>query len=131
MQGVETELRQVLEGDPRIAYAIVFGSAASGKTHAHSDVDVALEPLAPLTRHEVGDLIGRLEQACGRPVDLVLLDGAAPAIAYRVFRDGRPLFVTDRAAFVRRKQRAIMEYLDFEPLERRFVEATLRPGHGR
>jgi hypothetical protein len=59
-------------------------------------------------------------------VDLVLLDQAPPGVAYRAFRDGELLFERDHARFVERKARAIVEYLDFEPVERAFAEGALR-----
>jgi hypothetical protein len=65
----------------------------------------------------LGDLVSRLEQASGTTVDLILLDEAPPGLAYRVFRDGRPIVVRDAHALAARKARAILEYLDFRPLE--------------
>jgi predicted nucleotidyltransferase len=112
-------LRLELERDDRLTYAIVFGSEARGRAHAGSDLDVALG-LAPGVRLEpfaLADLAARLEAAAGRPVDLTLLDEASPALAYRVFRDGREILVRDRSALVDRKARAILEYLDFKPVE--------------
>jgi len=35
-------LRQVLADDPRIAYALLFGSSARASAHEHSDLDVAI-----------------------------------------------------------------------------------------
>jgi len=121
----------VLEADPRIAYAILFGSRGRGSAHDRSDVDLAVG-LARGARPsviELGDLLSRLETAAGGPVDVVLLDEAGPAVAYRVFRDGRVLFERDRAAFVERKARAILEYLDFRPIEDTFTHAVLEAGH--
>ena len=98
---------------------MVFGSAARGTGRGDSDVDVAvgLKSGARLSAAEFGELTARLEAAAGRPVDLVLMDEAPPAVAYRVFRDGAVLVVADRAAFVDRKAKAILEYLDFRWVE--------------
>ena len=120
-------LRASLAEDPRIAYALVFGSHARGSATPHSDVDVAiglgagtgLEPL------ELGALIARLEAAACRPVDLVLLDEAPPGLAYRVFRDGVVICARDRGALSDRRARAIMEYLDFLPFEELFARGAL------
>jgi predicted nucleotidyltransferase len=122
------ELTAALEADARIAYALVFGSAARGTAHAASDLDigVGLVPGARLDPLEIGELIARLESAATRDVDLVLLDQAPPGVAYRAFRDGELLFERDHARFVERKARAIVEYLDFEPVERAFAEGALR-----
>jgi predicted nucleotidyltransferase len=127
-------LRRVLAEDPRIAYALVFGSSARGAGGPHSDVDVAvgLAPGLRLTALELGELASRLEDAAGKPVDLVLLEEAPPGLAYRVFRDGRPILERDRRAMVERKARAILEYLDFQPIEELCARGALAAAtHGR
>ena len=60
-------LRSVLEADPRIAYAILFGSRGRGSAHDRSDTDVAvgLARGARLSVVELGDLLSRLETAAG------------------------------------------------------------------
>ena len=120
-------LRSVLEADPRVAYAILFGSRGRGSAHDRSDTDLAvgLARGARLSVVELGDLLSRLETAAGGPVDVVLLDEAGPGLAYRAFRDGRVVFERDRGALVARKARAILEYLDFQPVEEAFTRAAL------
>jgi predicted nucleotidyltransferase len=124
-------LRSALEADPRIAYAILFGSRGRGSAHGGSDTDLAvgLARGARLSVMELGDLLSRLEAAAEGPVDVVLLDEAGPGLAYRVFRDGRVIFERDRAALVERKARAILEYLDFRPIEETFTQAVLGASH--
>jgi hypothetical protein len=124
---VVDRLRSVLETDPRIAYALLFGSKGRGTAHDLSDTDVAigLAPGAKLSAGELGDLVSRLEAAVGGAVDLLLLDEAPPGLAYRVFRDGRVVFERHHRAFVDRKARAILEYLDFQPMEKLFARAVL------
>ena len=127
-------VRRLLTEDQRVLYALVFGSTARGTTHAGSDLDVAIELAASerLGPGELGDLISSLERASGRPVDLVLLGEAPPAVAYRVFRDGQLLVVKDRRAFVERKARAILEYLDFKPVEELAARGVVAAAaHGR
>jgi predicted nucleotidyltransferase len=126
-------LRSVLLNDTRIAYALLFGSAARRSLHAHSDVDVAIGTAAgqELTVRDLGALTSKLESAVGRPVHLVLLGAAPPGLAYRVFRDGQPLVVRDTQAMKGRLARAILEYLDFRPVEEAFTRGVLRARHGR
>jgi predicted nucleotidyltransferase len=130
---VRESIRQILEDDSRIAYALLFGSSARDRTHPGSDVDIAvgLAPGARFSAREVGDLVSRLESAVGRAVDLIVLNEAPPALAYRVFRDGRELMVRDRAALVERKARAILEYLDFRPIEELCASGVLVAARGR
>ncbi len=69
-------LRSVLEADPHVGYAILFGSRGRGSAHDMSDTDLAigLAGGARLSVTELGDLLSRLESATEGPVDLVLLD---------------------------------------------------------
>lgn len=121
-------VREILAADPRIAYAIAFGSVARGRAGPHSDLDVAigLAGGASLDLLALGALSGRLAEIAERPVDLVLLDEAPPSLAYRVFRDGRALVVRDPEALAQRKVRAILEYLDFQPFEELFTRGALK-----
>jgi predicted nucleotidyltransferase len=134
MRAMTEALRHVLEQDPRVSYALVFGSSARGTAGPHSDLDVAVGLAAGvrLTALELGSLVAKLEDAAGGPVDLVLLDEAPPGLAYRIFRDGRPIVERDRPAMVARKARAILEYLDFQPIEELFARGVLdAAAHGR
>lgn len=122
------DLCRVLASDPGIAYALVFGSAARETPRPDSDVDVAIELRsgAPRDVLALGALAAKLESAVRRRIDLVLLDEAPPPLAYRVFRDGRILVEHDHAALVRRKARAILDYLDFKPIEDLCADGVLR-----
>jgi hypothetical protein len=59
-------------------------------------------------------------------VDLVLLDEAPSPLAYRAFRDGQVVLERDHAALVARKARAILQYLDFKPIEELCASGVLR-----
>jgi predicted nucleotidyltransferase len=127
-------LRRILAEDSRISYALLFGSVARGSAHPASDIDVAiglasgarLDPLA------IGDLVSRLERAADTAIDLVVLDDAPPGIAYRVFRDGQILVMKDARSLAHRKARAILEYLDFLPVEALATRGVLAAAaHGR
>lgn len=120
-------LRAVLAADSRVSYALLFGSRARGEASGDSDTDVAVGLVsgARLTAPEVGDLVSRLESATDGAVDLVLLDEANPGLAYRIFRDGRVILAKNPTALVERRARAILEYLDFKPIEDVFTHAVL------
>ena len=116
----------MLEADPRIAYALLFGSTARQSRHAHSDLDIAIGTTEPVAARAVGEWTALLEQASGCPVHLVSLNEAPPGLAYRIFRDGSPLVIRDSAAFRARLARAILEYLDFKPVEDLFTHGVLK-----
>jgi predicted nucleotidyltransferase len=127
-------LRDALAGDARVAYALLFGSRARESAREDSDLDIAIGSSARtrIGALELGDLVARLEHVSGRTVDLVILDEAPPALAYRIFRDGRVIVEKDHRALVARKVRAILEYLDFRPVEELAARGVLAAAaHGR
>jgi predicted nucleotidyltransferase len=128
-------LRRALEAEPDVANAVLFGSRARGTERPDSDADIAVELTAGAARdvRSLGGLAARLESAVGHPVGLVLLDEAPPPLAYRIFRDGHVLVERDHAALVARKSRAILDYLDFKPVEELCAAGVLRAAaaHGR
>src|SRR2546425_12529824 len=85
------ELRRVLEADPDIAYALLFGSGGRGALSPTSDVDVAVELRrgAPHDTATLGQPAARLGAATRRPGDPVLVEEAPAPPAYRHF-PGRP-----------------------------------------
>ncbi|MBN2369124.1 MAG: nucleotidyltransferase domain-containing protein [Vicinamibacteria bacterium] len=126
-------LRAVLETDKRVRFAILFGSASRGEAHATSDLDVAVS-LASGFRPSIeylGDLVSRLETTTKRTIDLVCLNDAPPALAFRIFRDGMVIVDRDRAALAARRASAILEYLDFRPVEEECARGVLAAAHGR
>jgi predicted nucleotidyltransferase len=72
----------------------LFGSEATGRSTAHSDIDFAflLRRRAPAS--ELHDLQAELAAQWGRDVDLVDLSRASPALAMQVLRHGT--LVADR-----------------------------------
>lgn len=126
-------LRRILEVEAGVAYALLFGSSARGTGRPDSDADIAIELAAGAARdvRALGHLAARLESAAGRPIDLVLLDEAPAPLAYRIFRDGRLLVERDHGALVARKARALLDYLDFKPVEERCAAGVLRAAAAR
>jgi uncharacterized protein len=113
--------------DPRIAYALKFGSRARGTTNALSDLDIAigLVPGTRLTATDIGTLVINLETVAQTPIDLVVIDEAPPALAYRIFAEGQLLMKRDHQAFVADQVRAVLDYLDFQPFEARVARGVI------
>jgi len=89
---------------PGVVAAWLFGSAAAGRMHAESDVDVGV--LLDRAVHPTEDdrfdarvaLATELADALGdRAVDVVVLDDAPPLLAARIVTEGRLLVCRDAA----------------------------------
>jgi len=118
----------------RLAY--LFGSMATGRTHAGSDVDIAVlldESLTADARFaERLELIGRLSRIFRTDgVDVAVLNDAGPVLAYEVLRSGILLFSVDEETRVEFQVRALRVYEDTRPLREvlaRAMAARLEAG---
>lgn len=120
---IQEALAKELQADARLAAAYLFGSVARGTAGPGSDVDVGLlyrvPPGAGLLEQPFareGELSARL----GRPVQLVLMNGAPPDLVHRILRDGILLFENDRSARIAFEVRARNEYFDLLPILRQY-----------
>jgi predicted nucleotidyltransferase len=75
-------------GRPEIRLCFLYGSAASGRLHAGSDVDVAVAAADPLKPEELAELQLRLSELLGREVDLVDLRRAEGLLLRQILARG-------------------------------------------
>lgn len=117
---IEQALSAYLTGKARDVYAAyLFGSVARGTARPDSDVDVAvlLDAGRPKTLAEMPTALQQdLTLLLGRPVDLVVLDGAPPDLVHRVLRDGRLILDRDRSRRIAFEVRARNVYFDMRPI---------------
>ncbi|MEX0657953.1 MAG: nucleotidyltransferase domain-containing protein [Egibacteraceae bacterium] len=119
---VGPDLATRLADEPDVVVAYLFGSRARGTARPGSDADVAV------LLDEDSDVHQRtldLMAALGEGVDVVVLNEAPVALAYRVLRDGVLPVCRDEQVRVRHRAATISRYLDTVPL-RRTLEAGLR-----
>lgn len=90
-------LRGALRTEPNVRFALLFGSAATGTDTPESDVDVLVD-VRDASFERVVDLVTKLTDAAGRPVDIVELKDAEaePSFLAQVVADGRVLVDRER-----------------------------------
>lgn len=119
------KLLPLLRRREEVIAAYLFGSTVTGKTHAESDIDVAL--LVDEGQYKKLDravpygykarMISNLARLLGTDkVDLVILNEAPPLLANEVISKGRLLFCRDDRARLRFEVRAKLRYADTAPL---------------
>jgi uncharacterized protein len=123
-------LRDVLLAAPDVEVAACFGSAARGRLHAGSDVDVyvQLRHGASWSPHQELSLTSELSAAAGREVDLNVENEDRTSVILRleVARHGRLLCERRLGAWVELRARAMLAYADIEPWMRRCGEGVRR-----
>lgn len=116
----ETTIRRVLERHPGIRLAILFGSFATGRVRADSDLDVAVDVGRPLTAEEKIEFMGDLALEIGRPVDLIDLSSVGEPLLGQIVTRGRRLMGSDtRYAEVIRRH--LFDEADFMPYRSRIL----------
>jgi predicted nucleotidyltransferase len=117
---LDTQLLGVLSHFPNVVQALVFGSAATGKQRADSDLDIAVETHQPLTANEKISLIASLAVETGRPIDLIDLGVVAEPLLGQIVRHGRRLLGSD-GAYGQLISRHLSEQADFMPYRNRIL----------
>lgn len=79
---------------PDVRLAVLFGSTARGDEHEGSDLDILVRLAEPTLRVR-SRLLGRLERAVSREIQIVSLEDASPLLLADVLRDGRVLVDRD------------------------------------
>ncbi|MEO5888483.1 MAG: nucleotidyltransferase domain-containing protein, partial [Anaerolineales bacterium] len=74
---------------------VLFGSAARGKMHKESDIDVGVLTDRPLTFNRRLKLWYQLASLFRADIDFAVLNHAVPLFGFEVARDGKVLFERD------------------------------------
>lgn len=126
---LEQLLADALAPRTEIAEAYLFGSHATGRSQAHSDVDIAVyvDPTR-LNEHSAygyqADLIAYLMRALAtNEIDVVVLNRAPPVLYHRVLRDGHRILTRDLRATTTREGYALSRYCDYVPQLAKFEAA--------
>jgi predicted nucleotidyltransferase len=117
-----------LETQPAVLAAVVFGSAAAGRLHPESDLDLALLFADDDVPNDVAalDIRAALEQHTRRDIDLIVLNPAPTILAIQVAKKGRLIFCRDSHAYQCYVVHLISEYADFKIIRRPIEEAVLK-----
>ena len=118
------KLRRVLEAEPRVRLAVLFGSAAKRALRSRSDIDVGVSFGGGDERAQ--DLSVAVSRATGRPVDLVLLDSAPPLLRLEIARDGSVLVEREPHLWAEFRAHAMIDWWDWAPTARIVHDAMSR-----
>ncbi len=125
-------MRERLEAEETVLFALWFGSRAGGRAREDSDWDLAVylrEELSPRERLAARlRLLAELQDIA--PADLVILNEAPPLLGHRALH-GRRILVRDPRAYVRYVIRTLAESEDeryFRDLHRAARDRRLAEG---
>lgn len=117
---IEAQLREVFSHFPRIVLAVLFGSVASGRQRADSDLDIAVAAKQALTADEKIALVGALAEQIRRPIDLIDLNAVSEPLLGQVVRHGRRVLGSD-TLYGNLISHHLLEQADFMPYRTRLL----------
>lgn len=112
---IAARLQPVFEGYSDIEAVYLFGSHAEGRAREDSDIDLALVGRRDRLEAQKIDLLADLTRAGLDRIDLVLLDGADPALRFEAVRPNRLIYARPEFVHGSYYSLALREYFDFEP----------------
>ena len=116
LDDIVAKVRHVLEHEPGIVVAWIFGSVARGTARPESDVDVAVafDDVLPLPR--LLDLQAALTELLQKETQVVDVRRAPVDLVHRVLRDGILVVERDRSKRIRLEVDARNRYFDMRPI---------------
>lgn len=123
---IKEVLRAALAARTEILFAYLFGSCLEGDHCGDLDLAVYLRPDAvPESAFDYeAERAQELERPTGLPVDVVLLNRAAPPLRYHA-TCGEPLFSRDEPARYAFLERTCRDYFDYCHYRRAFLHDVL------
>ncbi|NER50364.1 MAG: nucleotidyltransferase domain-containing protein [Symploca sp. SIO1A3] len=129
--------QQLPEKIPYLKMLVLFGSRATGKTHANSDWDFAAlydeqlrdESCRGFGWFEVPGLVGEIFNINSDKIDMVELNRGTPLLNYHVARDGKLLYEKEPGEFLNFQRQAWKTYADtakFRKAQQRSIELWLQ-----
>jgi hypothetical protein len=103
-------LKERLESDPNVKFALIFGSHARGRARTDSDLDLAVYFNRPPVGLDHLDLLSELSDLAGREVDLVVLNRASALLRHQVLKYRIPFCIKERSAYTRFSEEAMADY---------------------
>lgn len=134
LETLATSIRSALEPFDEITFAVLFGSAVSGRLRIDSDLDIAvygdsgraLELETERRLNDEGAVQLALERSTGRNVDLLVLNRAPAPVCMAAVAAGVPVLVRDQAQFSRYILAVTDAAIDFLETEREWREIQAR-----
>ena len=119
MNPVDDQVLRALSGFPELRLVLLFGSRASGKPHADSDIDLAVLAETPLAAERRASIIEAVALETGCPIDLVDLYHAPEPVLGEALKGVR--LHGDASTHAQLVSRHVLDAADFLPLRERIL----------
>ena len=115
------DLIKELKANNKVEAIYLFGSQATGKARPYSDTDICVI----LTEGTLQKVKTDILSYSSSKIEISIFSELPLYIRYRIFKEGKPLFVRKKLNIHRLNVRTINNYLDFKNLLERHVNGVL------
>ncbi len=126
MDKLRESIRGVMEHHPDIKLCLFFGSVATGKALADSDLDIAVAAGKPLSNEQYLELIEEIAAASNRTIDLVDLMTATGPILKQALSTGVTVQNLDKSLYANLISRMLFNQADMMPYYNRILRERRR-----
>ena len=126
-------LAELFRGYPDIQAVYLFGSVPGGRTHAESDLDLAIVPRASTARARKLDILTALAKQGFDNVDLVFLDTDDIVLKYEAIRQNCLIYAApdfERGAMYSNVVRMYLDFLPYLEVQRNAYKERILSGQG-
>lgn len=108
------EIRDILEKDGNVIFAVLFGSAAAGKAKPGSDLDIGIFFKRPPAGLKLLNFINALSNSAGRDVHIAVLNRASAFLRHQVMKNRIVLTKKDEIAYRKFREKTISDYQEYK-----------------
>lgn len=108
------KLKNFLDDDPNIIFAIIFGSGARGNQKKGRDLDMGIYFKQPLKGMVLLKLINTLSELAGKEVDIVVLNKASTFLRHQVMKNRIVLTIKDSTIYRKFREKTISDYDEYK-----------------
>ncbi|MBI4163801.1 MAG: nucleotidyltransferase domain-containing protein [Candidatus Aenigmarchaeota archaeon] len=101
--------------------AYLFGSRATGKQKPYSDIDLCIITNPKIKKEARNEILA----TSSKKIDTHILSDLPLYIQFRVFKDGKQLFVNSKSGLHKARVDVVRKYLDFQPRLERYYRRIL------
>ncbi|MDR8392880.1 nucleotidyltransferase domain-containing protein [Aliifodinibius sp. S!AR15-10] len=115
-------IEKYLEGHPKIKLGILHGSVAENRATFESDIDLAVAADEPLSSDEIMEVIKKIIDISGRPVDLIDLQTTHGTLLKEILTKGTLIYSGDTTLHASIIKRMIFNQEDMMPYRDRILK---------
>lgn len=112
-QAIE-RIKETLEKDDNVVFAVLFGSYAIGKQKRDSDIDIAVYLRKLPDADTFLGYVSKLTDVAKKEVDLIVLNNASAMLRHQVFKNKKTLFVKDPKIYVNFRVKSMNDYEEYK-----------------